>query len=85
MMAATLSFLLFRFGLYFYREAAALTQSDWLHSFGGGDTNGGFRPSLVDTVLEGSVFAFTGRSDTVPFLPRPGRGVPMLRLRSTSG
>src|SRR4051812_6230467 len=56
--AAVGSYLLFRFGLYYYREAAAYTHSDWLGSFGGGDINGQMRPSLLGAVMEGAVFAF---------------------------
>ncbi len=63
LLAAVASYLLFRFGLYYYREAAALTQSNWLGSFGGGDTNGALRPSLAGAVLEGSVFAFVDKTD----------------------
>jgi peptidoglycan/LPS O-acetylase OafA/YrhL len=61
--AAVASYLLFRFGLYHYREAAAFTQSDWLRSFGGGDVGGGLEASLLDAILEGSVFAFLRNAD----------------------
>jgi peptidoglycan/LPS O-acetylase OafA/YrhL len=61
--AAVGSYLLFRFGLYHYREAASFTQSDWLGSFGGGDTGGRLEPSLLDAILEGSVFAFLRNAD----------------------
>jgi peptidoglycan/LPS O-acetylase OafA/YrhL len=63
LIAAIGSYLLFRFGWYYYREAAAFTRSDWLGTFGGGDLNGGLRPSLLSAVLEGCVFAFLGRTD----------------------
>ena len=63
LLAAVGSYLLFRFGLYRYRQAAAFTGSDWLGSFGGGDVNGRLQPSLLSAVLEGAVFAFVGRSD----------------------
>lgn len=61
--AAVVSYLLFRFGLYHYREAASFTQSDWLRSFGGGDVGGRLEPSLLDALLEGSVFAFLRNAD----------------------
>lgn len=63
LVAAVGSYLLFRFGLYRYREAAAFTHSGWLGSFGGGDVNGGLRPSLPGAVLEGAVFAFISPTD----------------------
>jgi peptidoglycan/LPS O-acetylase OafA/YrhL len=63
LIAAVGSYLLFRFGLYGYREAAAFTRSDWLGSFGGGDVNGALRPSLSGAVLEGAVFAFVRAAD----------------------
>jgi peptidoglycan/LPS O-acetylase OafA/YrhL len=50
LIAAVGSYLLFRFGLYHYREAAAVTQSNWLGSFGGGDVNGQLQPSLLGAV-----------------------------------
>jgi peptidoglycan/LPS O-acetylase OafA/YrhL len=56
--AAIGSYLLFRFNLYHYREAASLTRSDWLGSFGGGDVGGQLKPSLRAAILEGAVFAF---------------------------
>ncbi|MEA2775121.1 MAG: hypothetical protein QOF90_527 [Acetobacteraceae bacterium] len=61
--AAVGSYLLFRFGLYHYREAAFFTQSNWLGSFGGGDVGGRLEPSLLDAILEGSIFAFLRNSD----------------------
>nr|WP_294512217.1 acyltransferase [uncultured Rhodopila sp.] len=63
LIAALVSYLLFRFGLYQYREAAVATRSDWLGSFGGGDVNGGLQPSLLSAVLEGAVFAFVSPVD----------------------
>jgi peptidoglycan/LPS O-acetylase OafA/YrhL len=61
--AAVVSYLLFRFGLYHYREAASITQSNWLRGFGGGDIGGQLQPSLADAVLEGAVFAFVRNAD----------------------
>jgi peptidoglycan/LPS O-acetylase OafA/YrhL len=61
--AAVGSYLLFRLGLYHYREAAALTQSDWLRTFGGGERYGQLSPSLTAAVLEGAVFAFLRDAD----------------------
>ena len=53
-----LSWLLFHFGLYRHREAAELSQSDWLGTFGGSHPRDGFAPSLPGALLEGSLFAF---------------------------
>jgi peptidoglycan/LPS O-acetylase OafA/YrhL len=61
--AALTSYLLFRFRLYHYREAASITHSDWLRGFGGGDIGGRLQPSLADAILEGSVFAFLRNTD----------------------
>ena len=61
--AAVSSYLLFRFSLYHHREVASITQSEWLRGFGGGDIDGRLRPSLVDAILEGSVFAFVRSAD----------------------
>nr|WP_294529011.1 acyltransferase [uncultured Rhodopila sp.] len=63
LLAALGSYLLFRFGWYYFREAAGLTESAWLGSFGGGDVNGQLQPSLLSAVLEGSVFAFIRPAD----------------------
>ena len=63
LLAASLSYLLFRFGLYRYREAAQISQSAWLGTFGGSIPKEGFTPSLVDALLEGSLFAFLRGSD----------------------
>src|SRR4051794_32942615 len=63
LIAAIGSYLLFRFGLYHYKEAAAVTQSNWLGSFGGGDVNGQLQPSFVGAVLEGSVLSFLKQSN----------------------
>jgi peptidoglycan/LPS O-acetylase OafA/YrhL len=61
--AAVVSYLLFRFDLYHYREAASITQSGWLQNFGGGDIGGQLQPSLTDAILEGSLFAFVSNAD----------------------
>jgi peptidoglycan/LPS O-acetylase OafA/YrhL len=61
--AAVVSYLLFRFGLYHYREAASITQSEWLRGFGGGDVGGRLQPSLADAILEGALFAFVRNAD----------------------
>jgi peptidoglycan/LPS O-acetylase OafA/YrhL len=61
--AAVASYLLFHFGLYHYREAGSVTQSDWLRGFGGGDVDGQLQPSLLGAVLEGAVFAFIRNAD----------------------
>ncbi|HEY7578381.1 MAG TPA: acyltransferase [Acetobacteraceae bacterium] len=58
MLAVLLSWLLFRCGLYRYREAAQISQSNWLGTFGGSVKQPDFAPSLLGAVLEGSLFAF---------------------------
>src|SRR6185437_12079081 len=58
LLAALLSYMLFRLGLYRYREAAEISQSTWLGTFGGAIPQEGFMPSLSDALLEGSLFAF---------------------------
>jgi peptidoglycan/LPS O-acetylase OafA/YrhL len=58
MLAVLLSWLLFRCGLYRYHEAAQLSQSNWLGTFGGSIIRPDFSPSLVGALLEGSLFAF---------------------------
>ncbi len=63
LLAVLTSYLLFRFGLFHYREAASLSQSDWLGSYGGGDPDGTFSPSLGGAVREGLVGAFLHDSD----------------------
>ena len=52
------SYLLFRCGLYWHREAAQFTQSTWLGKFGGTHQTQEFRPSLTEALLDGSLFAF---------------------------
>jgi peptidoglycan/LPS O-acetylase OafA/YrhL len=54
MLAVLLSWLLFRLGLYRHREAAQLSQSAWLGTFGG---------SLLGALAEGSLFAFLREPD----------------------
>ena len=63
MLAVLLSWLLFRFGLYRHREAAQISQSAWLGTFGGSHPQEGFAPSLFSAVLEGSLFAFLREPD----------------------
>ena len=63
MLAVLLSWLLFRFGLYRHREAAQLSQSAWLGTFGGSHPWQGFAPSLFGAVLEGSLLAFLREPD----------------------
>jgi peptidoglycan/LPS O-acetylase OafA/YrhL len=68
-LAVLLSWLLFHFGLYQHREAAQLSQSAWLGTFGGSHTKPTFTPSFIDAVLEGSVFAFVREPDMyIPML-----------------
>lgn len=62
-LAVLASYLLFRFGLYRHREAAQLSQSAWLGTFGGTHPPQGFSPSLGGAVLEGSLFAFLREPD----------------------
>ena len=63
LLAVLVSYLLFRFGLYRHREAAQLSQSAWLGTFGGTHPPQGFTPSLSGAVLEGSLFAFLREPD----------------------
>lgn len=63
MLAVLLSWLLFRCGLYRHREAAQLSQSAWLDTFGGSHPRHEFAPSLLGALLEGSVFAFLREPD----------------------
>ncbi len=63
MLAVLLSWLLFRFGLYRHREAARLSQSAWLGTFGGSHPGQDFAPSLPAALLEGSLFAFLREPD----------------------
>ena len=63
MLAVLLSWLLFRFGLYRHREAAQISQSAWLGTFGGSHPWEGFTPSLFGAVLEGSLLAFLREPD----------------------
>ena len=63
MLAVLLSWLLFRFGLYRHREAAQISQSAWLGTFGGSHPGKDFTPSLSGAVLEGSLLAFLREPD----------------------
>ncbi len=63
MLAVLLSWLLFRCGLYRHREAAQLSQSAWLGTFGGSHPQQGFAPSLLGALAEGSLFAFLREPD----------------------
>src|SRR5262245_45520352 len=58
MLAVLLSWLLFHFNLYQHREAAEISQSAWLGTFGGAHANRQFTPTLQSALLEGSLFAF---------------------------
>jgi peptidoglycan/LPS O-acetylase OafA/YrhL len=63
LLAVLMSWLLFRFGLYRHREAAQLSQSAWLGTFGGSHPQQGFAPSLLGAVMEASLFAFLREPD----------------------
>jgi peptidoglycan/LPS O-acetylase OafA/YrhL len=63
LLAVMASWLLFRCGLYQHREAAQLSQSAWLGTFGGSHTGQDFTPSLPDAMLEGLLFAFIREPD----------------------
>ena len=63
MLAVLLSWLLFRCGLYRHREAAQLSHSAWLGTFGGSHPQQGFAPSLLGALAEGSLFAFLREPD----------------------
>jgi peptidoglycan/LPS O-acetylase OafA/YrhL len=62
LLAVLFSYLLFHFGLYRYREAAQLSQSAWLGTFGGSHPLG-FSPSLTSALMEGSLLAFVRTPD----------------------
>jgi peptidoglycan/LPS O-acetylase OafA/YrhL len=62
-LAVLFSYGLFRFGLFHYREAAALTGSDWLGAYGGGDPGGTLSLSLAGAIREGLLGAFVDKSD----------------------
>ena len=62
MLAVLLSWLLFRCGPYRHREAAQLSGSAWLGTFGGSHPNG-FTPSFGGAALEGLLFAFLREPD----------------------
>ena len=61
--AVLFSYGLFRFGLFYYREAAVLTGSDWLGAYGGSDIGGTLSLSLAGAIREGLVGAFVDKSD----------------------
>jgi peptidoglycan/LPS O-acetylase OafA/YrhL len=63
MLAVLLSWALFRCGLYRHREAAQLSQSTWLGTFGGSHPQASFTASLPGAMLEGSVLAFLREPD----------------------
>ena len=62
LLAVLLSWLLFRCGLYRHREAAQLSNSAWLGTFGGSHP-AGFSASLGGALLEGLLFAFVREPD----------------------
>ncbi len=63
LLAVLFAYVLFRFGLFHYREAGDLTGSDWLASYGGGEPDSMHKPSLAGAVHEGLVGAFLNNSD----------------------
>jgi peptidoglycan/LPS O-acetylase OafA/YrhL len=63
-LAVLFSYVLFRLGLFHYREAAVLTGSDWLGEYGGGDPGGTLSVSLAGAIREGLVGAFVDKSDS---------------------
>jgi peptidoglycan/LPS O-acetylase OafA/YrhL len=62
-LAVTSSYILFQLGLYRYHEAARLTGSAWLATFGSGDPNGTINPTLLGALREGLISAFVASSD----------------------
>lgn len=62
-LAVLFSYLLSRWGLYRNREAAELSKSAWLGTFGGTHSAPGFQPSLFDALMDGSLFAFLREPD----------------------
>jgi peptidoglycan/LPS O-acetylase OafA/YrhL len=63
-LAVMLSYSLFQLGLYRYHEAAQLTGSAWLNTFGSGDPNGTINPTFLGALHEGLISAFVAKSDT---------------------
>lgn len=63
LLAVLFAYVLFRFGLFRYREAGDLTGSDWLASYGGGAPDRMPAPSLAGAVHEGLVGAFLNTTD----------------------
>lgn len=64
LLAVLFAWVLFHFDLFHYREAGALTGSDWLASYGGRAPGRMPRPSLAGAVHEGLVGAFVNNADT---------------------
>jgi peptidoglycan/LPS O-acetylase OafA/YrhL len=62
-LAVLFSYLLSRCGLYWNREAARLSHSAWLGTFGGTHNASEFKPSLFDALMDGSLFAFLREPD----------------------
>jgi peptidoglycan/LPS O-acetylase OafA/YrhL len=64
LLAVLFSYGLFRFGLFYFREAAVVTGSPWLGTYGGGAPGGALPISLARAVREGLVGAFVDKSDS---------------------
>lgn len=62
-LSVLLCYALFHLGLFRYREAARVTQSAWLGTYGGGDPYGTLNPSFFGALREGLVWAFVGNAD----------------------
>lgn len=52
------SFFLYKFDLFFFSEASALTHSDWMRGFGFSSTYFSPDVSLIDALLQGGFFTF---------------------------
>lgn len=62
-LAALFAYAMFQFDLFHYRQAGALTGSDWLATYGGGAPGGRFAPSFTGALREGLIGAFVNKSD----------------------
>lgn len=62
-LSVLLCYVLFHLDLFRYRQAARVTHSAWLGSYGGGDPQGTLDPSLSGALREGLVGAFVGNAN----------------------
>jgi peptidoglycan/LPS O-acetylase OafA/YrhL len=57
------SYALFRFGLYYFREAAEVSSSPWLATFAYADWTPAFEPSFFKALAQGLTTFFTGQAN----------------------